>query len=286
MVAGLSFIIPKNSEKYIGELFWTRKTFAPPKYDVVLMGDSRVYRGISPQVMKPFLPNLKILNFAYSNGGLNPAMYNAAENKMAENNKPKVVVIGVSANTITGYSEGNEQFRQELNRPREEIIERMYLNPVRYWFSATSPENLKAHFQQKSDSSFYRNTYFMDGYVKSEKYPEDTTEAIPHYTDDFKNYKVEEKYLKNLFRQVANWRSKEMIVVGFRPPVSQPMRELEDSLGLFDESEIKAGFEKAGGFWMDLNPSHYKTYDGSHLTIESASNLSEDIGRFIKKIIE
>jgi hypothetical protein len=50
--------------------------------------------------------------------------------------------------------------------------------------------------------------------------------------------------------------------------------------------EIKAGFEKAGGYWMELNPARYKTYDGSHLTIESARQLSDEMGGFIKDRIE
>lgn len=62
LVIGLSFIFPKNEEKYKSELFWSRKTFAPKKYDVVLMGDSRVYRGLSPKKMVSNLPGMKILN--------------------------------------------------------------------------------------------------------------------------------------------------------------------------------------------------------------------------------
>ncbi len=286
LVTALSFVFPKDSEKYLGELFWSRKTFAPARYNVVVMGDSRVYRGLSPEIMETHLPALKVLNFAYSNGGLNPTMFKAAEEKLAQNDFPKVILMGISANAISGYSAGNNQYIQELTRPREEIFERIYFNPVRYWFSATSPEKLKQHFSNAEETTFYRNKYFKNGYVESEKFSVDTMEAIPSYIKDFTNYKVEPENMEALFQQVEKWTKEGIIVVGFTPPVSQPMQMLEDTLGLFDEAAIKAGIEKASGHWIDLNPANYKTYDGSHLTIQSAQKLSHKIGEELEKLME
>jgi hypothetical protein len=285
LVTALSFVFPKNADKYLGERFWSRKTFAPSQYDVVIMGDSRVYRGLSPIILESHLPGMKVLNFAYSNGGLNPTMFDAAEKKLAMNSNPKIIVLGISANSVTGYSAGNNQYLQEISRPREEIIERMYLNPLRYWFSATSPEKLKQHFSKQEETAYYRHKYFMNGYVESDKFPIDTMEAIPSYVKDFTNFKVEKENLDQLFRRVKKWTNSGIIVVGFTPPVSQPMRFLEDSLGLFNENEIKAGFEKASGNWIDINPNEYKTYDGSHVTIESAKGLSHKVGEEIARIV-
>ncbi|HPE75477.1 MAG TPA: hypothetical protein PLC80_05290 [Draconibacterium sp.] len=284
LVTALSFVLPKDAEKYLAELFWTRKTFAPAKYNVVIMGDSRVYRGLSPEIMESHLPGLKVLNFAYSNGGLNQTMFVAAEKKLAQNANPKIILLGISANAISGYSAQNQQYVQELNRPREEIFERIYFNPLRYWFSATSPEKLKNHYSETKETAFYRNKYFMNGYVESEKFPADTMEAIPSYTKDFANYKVTPKNLSDLFKQVKKWTDSGIIVAGFIPPVSQPMQMLEDTLGRFDETVIKTGFEMASGHWIDVNPNKYKTYDGSHLNIESARKLSNEIAEEVQQL--
>ena len=199
LVARLSFIVPKNAEKYLSEVFWSRKTYAQADYDVVILGDSRTYRGLSPAIIESHFPGLKVLNFAYSNGGLNPTMFAAGEYKLARNEKPKIILLGVSANTVTGYSAPNTQYLQEISRPREELIERLYLNPVQYWFSATSPEKLKEHFSVKKETAYYKHKYFMNGYVESDKFPIDTLEAIPSYTKDFTHYKVEPEYLETLF---------------------------------------------------------------------------------------
>jgi hypothetical protein len=286
LVTALSFVFPKNADKYLGELFWTRKTFAPASYDLVILGDSRTYRSLSPEIMEDHLPGLEVLNFAYSNGGLNPTMFEAGENKLAKNDKPKIILLGVSANTVTGYSAPNTQYLQELNRPREELIERRYFNPVLYWFSATSPEKLKQYFSGKKDTAYYRHRYFMNGYVESDKFPVDTVEAIPSYIKDFTNFKVEAENLNVLYRQVKNWSDSGIIVVGFTPPVSQPMRALEDTLGHYHQNEIRQGFENAQGHWIEINPNEYKTYDGSHVTIESAQRLSVKLAEAIKKLIE
>jgi len=277
LVGALSFAIPKNKEKYLGDRFWSQKTFASSRYNVVLMGDSRVYRGLSPSVMEEALTGLKVLNFGYSNGGLNPTMFAAAEKKLSEKNNKKVIVIGVSANCITGYTQKNEQYIQEKSRPREDVFERLYFNGIKYHFSATNPEALKEAMIQKPLTSYYRNEYFSNGYVCSEKFPVDTMEAIPSYIQDFTNYKVEDRFVDVLINQFEDWRKKGIIVIGFRPPTTVPMKALEDTMGLYNEKMIRTKFTEAGGHWIELDQTQYKTYDGSHLDKESAVRLSEKI---------
>jgi hypothetical protein len=285
LVGALSFVIPKNKEKYLGDRFWTQKTFAPSRYNVVLMGDSRVYRGLSPSVMEEVLPGFKVLNFGYSNGGLNPAIFAAAEKKLSDSDLKKVIVLGVSANCITGYTQKNEQYIQEKSRPREDVFERLYFNGIKYHFSATNPEALKEAMTKKPLTSYYRNEYFSNGYVRSEKFPVDTMEAIPSYIQDFVNYKVEDRFVDVLIDQVEDWRKKGIIVMGFRPPTTAPMKALEDTMGLYNEELIRAKFTEAGGHWIDLEQAQYKTYDGSHLDKESAVRLSEKIAEEINYLL-
>lgn len=283
----LSFVLPKNDEKYLGDMFWVRKTFAPSNKNVVLMGDSRVYRGLSPKIMQKELSDYKILNFGYSDGGLNPTMFKAAEKKLKVTEKNQVIVLGVTANTLSDYTKDNKQYLQELNRPREEILERLYLTPISYWFSGTSPENLKLYFQNKNKSknTWYISNYTKNGYVESDKFPIDTLEAIPYYRNDFSKYQVDNKHIQTLFAQVENWTAKGISVFAYRPPISAPMLELENTMGLYNENAISAGIKKAGGKWIDLHNTSYKTYDGSHLTRTSAEKLSLKIAKEIQMLI-
>lgn len=55
----------------IPDSFWLQKANAEARYDIVLLGDSRVYRGISPEDMAIVLDGYEILNFGFSANGLN-----------------------------------------------------------------------------------------------------------------------------------------------------------------------------------------------------------------------
>lgn len=285
LVIVLSFFMPKNKEKYLRDRFWTQKTFAPSQYDVVLMGDSRTYRGLSPSVIEKALPGMKVLNFGYSNGGLNKVMFEAAQNKLRPDNGNKVIVIGVSPNCITGYSQKNEQYLQEKKRPKEDIFERLYLNKWLYYLSPVSPEAFKEMLTQKPSGSYYNNEYFSDGYVLSEKYPADSTEAISSYISDYTNFKVEDQYIDILAAQVNEWSHEGIKVIGFRPPTTFAMRAVEDTLGHYNEALIKEKFCNAGGYWIDLYPGNFKTYDGSHLEKNSAILLSEIVSKEISNVL-
>ncbi|HNW52593.1 MAG TPA: hypothetical protein PKH79_16035, partial [Prolixibacteraceae bacterium] len=74
-------------------------------------------------------------------------------------------------------------------------------------------------------------------------------------------------------------------VVGFRPPVTVPMKMLEDTMGFYNETAISARFNEAGGHWIHLNSTEYKTYDGSHLDLKSAMKLSEVLAHQVSGIL-
>ena len=50
------------------------KTFSRGPWDIVVMGDSRVLRGVSPGAMEAALPGCRVFNFAYNSGSLTPEM--------------------------------------------------------------------------------------------------------------------------------------------------------------------------------------------------------------------
>ena len=58
------------------EKFWADKVHAKTKYNVIVAGDSRVYRGIASRVISEELDGLKVLNFGFSSGGLNTEIFN------------------------------------------------------------------------------------------------------------------------------------------------------------------------------------------------------------------
>jgi hypothetical protein len=92
------------------------------------------------------------------------------------------------------------------------------------------------------------------------------------------------KLIDELCEQTQKWSQKGIMVLAFRPPVSEKMLELENELSGFDQRLFIEKFEECGGTWLNIKQSDYETYDGSHLNRDSAVKLSFEIARNIRNI--
>ena len=70
-------------------------------------------------------------------------------------------------------------------------------------------------------------------------------------------------------------------MLGFRPPTTPAMLDLEERLSGFDEARFARRFEEAGGSWVALAREGWRSYDGSHLHEDSARRLSDELARAI-----
>ncbi len=284
-VGVLGVILPKNPDKYLKNRFWTLKVHSKSKYNFIILGDSRSYRDISPYEIENILPEFRVFNFGFSNGGLNSTIFEAADRRLLENDSLKVILMGVSALTINNLSLSNEQYLQELLRPREEVLENIYFGRFLYFFSPISPEVIKDLIKGDKPAVNYTNIYHDNGWVESQKIPSDTMEAMPYYIEDFKLHKTNYQLVDDMCDKIRIWTSKGVKVFAFRPPAALPIVSLEDSVGEYKEQLIEEKIESAGGYWINVDPAMYKTYDGSHLSKEEACKLSRYIAVKIKTIL-
>lgn len=275
-------ILPKNPDKYLKDRFWTFKVYDKKKYNFIILGDSRTYRGISPYEIENILPEFSVFNFAFSNGGLNSIIYKAAETKLNSKSESMIILLGVTALTINDISKPNEQYEKELKRSKKEVFKRIYFGKYLNYFSPVTPLMIKDLIKGTKPISNYISIYHDNGWVESEKFPIDTLEAFPSYKDDFTLHTTNYQLVNELCEQISLWKSKGIKVFAFRPPASQPLIVLEDSVGNYNEQLIKQKIEKSGGYWIDINPALYKTYDGSHLSKVEARKLSIYIANKIK----
>ena len=66
-IAVTGYFLPEPpSSRMKAERFWAYKTHTLKKFDIICIGDSRIYRGLSPDAMKKVLPDYNILNLGYS----------------------------------------------------------------------------------------------------------------------------------------------------------------------------------------------------------------------------
>ena len=96
-----------DQNKTPDKFFWYKKTFAPNDQDILLVGDSRVYRGLSPAAMAAVLKGSKILNFGYSSAGFEPFFLDAAVKKLSAKGK-RILVLGVTPHSLTAIAAQNK----------------------------------------------------------------------------------------------------------------------------------------------------------------------------------
>lgn len=282
LIAGGLYLPKPDNSKMIQNRFWVIKTHGSNNYNILILGDSRAYRGVSPDEIEKYLPGEKILNFAYSSGRLNKFMFKEAEKRMAETKGRKIIVLAISPNSLIPPPIENAHYLEQYRLPREEIIQRLYFGPFLHFFSPLKPSEIIEGIEKKSSN--YVQEFYDNGWVASSKIKEDTSEALKTYEKWFKEAEVSGEMIDDLIDQTEKWTKKGILVVGFRIPSSESMEILEDSLAGFDENYLKNKFIKAGGKWMETNTKEYHSYDGSHLHYKSAIKLSNKLGEFIKSL--
>lgn len=247
------------------------------KYDIVILGDSRSYRGLSPAEMSKTLACANIYNFGFSGGGLNPEIYAVGTTLLDKKSRHLAIVLGVTPDCLMESTANNKQYQLEHNRPRSAYLERVYINPLASRFAPFDCDNLLyALTGRRLKGYIYANEYVDDGWVASNKFPEDPHEAIDAYRKEMVSG-VSEALKQSLFNQTRKWTASGVRVFAFRPPTTMEMVDLENNTSGFDETAFCFDFEKAGGTWVPVDLSQYHSYDGSHLADFSALKLSRYI---------
>jgi hypothetical protein len=270
----------------VGEQFWVLKTHGRARFDMVLMGDSRVYRGLSPQAMESILSGTRILNFGYSGGGLDPVMYAAADGKLDPGSDHKSIVFGVTPLTLTPYAARNQHYLQELSRPADYVYLRLYWLPLVHSLETLDVSDLTraVHASPSQTQAGYYQEFHNDGWIASWTIPEDPYRTLPSFRDIFSQTPVSQSLVQELMDQTRTWVAAGIRVYAFRVPSSPAMVALEDQISGFDEAAFVAQFQAAGGIWFSIPLEPYHSYDGSHLTKQSALQLSIDLANLIKQV--
>ena len=279
---------PLVANREASHWFWTNKVHNTEVYDIVLVGDSRLYRGVSPVAMQEVLgEKFRILNFGFSSGGINVGMINEAQSRLAENSRNKTIILSVTPYSLTLDSANNKHFLTELNRPKEEVLQRLTYSPWLRFFKPVTPSLLleRIRGKQKKPEIMYYEDFHSDGWVGSRTEPSDPNRALKSYVKTFKKYQVDSELVKEVCAEVGKLRDEGVNVFAFRPPVSYSMLELENKMSGFEQQHFIDLFQRNGGVWLDIPSEGYETYDGSHMFKESAERFSVELARQIKAII-
>lgn len=261
--------------------FWIIKTHSPKKYDIIICGDSRIYRGISAQeIALDNACDYSAYNLGYSSAGLSDEYLDFAISKLNTKNQHPILVIGVTPHSLTQEAFKNKHYNSIKNLKPFEVFKGLYLSSqLLKYFAPYEPCELingeKINYQQK---------YNNDGWVASSYVIPDSTKALKSYTKTFNKYQVGNKETKSFISKIKEITSTNITVVAFRPPSTQRMRQLEDSISGFDENLVKHELIKNSVQWLEFKDSDFQSYDGSHLDVNSGIKLSKIISEKISKI--
>lgn len=278
VVVGFRFQMDTELVYYQGvpKGFWQNKVFADPVYDIVMMGDSRVNNGLAPEEMTTILEDYRILNFGFFRGGLNPEMYHAAEEKLNPSGY-RTIILGITPQSLTPEGLANEHyqsFRSDwdiFTTPAEypNITQPITRVEIRFWLTKEYPVPF-----------FYQDPR-TDGWIASYLEPPFYQGWIDAFKEIFIDNRVTDENVNAMITQVGTWHDDDICVYAFRFPAIDEIMQIEDELSGFDEVEVRQRLEANGAIWIDVDPQAYETYDGSHLHMDSARELSRDVATVI-----
>ena len=253
--------------------FWILKTFVDSAYDMVLMGDSRSYNGLSPEILAETEPGMRVLNFGYADGGFNPLIFRAAERKFAPDARRRILVLGVSPNSMTPKRGGrNLRYLEQHGKSPDYVFAHLRMAPFLSWFDSFEPaEMLDRRF---TATARIRREYHAHGWLSETWDPPNPRQQLPFFIARFKDNAASKELADGLISQVGRWRSEGYEVFGFRPPNTPEMVSMEDSLSGLDYADLETRFREAGGTWFRFEGLGLQSFDGSHLDRQSAVRFS------------
>lgn len=260
------------------DAFWIDKAFHDKTYDIVVAGDSRVLKGISPRAMEKVLEGVKIFNFGFDHNAFTQSYLRTTESLVDRKSRQKAILLGISPQSLTREAAQRNGFLALRGNGRFKRFKMRYLQPYLSFFE---PYNLYQIFEivRGIPPVLYYQHHTPGGWVASHKEPEDPFYQIRRYQGRFDNNQVSSTLTRQLFEYVRRWRQAGIEVLAMRLPTSPAMLALENNESGFDQERFVREFEKAGGSWIELEQNGYHSYDGSHLHKDAAIKLSVQIAR-------
>ncbi len=257
--------------------FWIKKTYSKTKYDIVVCGDSRVYRGISPiDIVSATNTSLTAVNIGYSSGGFSSDYLDFAISKLNPISNNKILILGVTPHSLTKEAFANKHLNSFLDLSELSVYKGLYLSSFSKYFTPRKIINIT---DSNSDNLLTKN--YPSGFVASSYDVIDSLEAIASYSKIFSKYQVEQDDVDDFLSNIEKIISNEITIIAFRPPSTTVMDSLENAISGFNETYIANKLDSLGVLYINFNSEDYLSYDGSHLHKQAAIKLSNNLGEII-----
>jgi len=254
LLAVIASLRPENSHGVPMTRFWNNKFRVASQFDIVAAGDSRVLHGLDMQQLEEAGLG-QGFNFGFRGSPSSPEYISAASDCLSDDGK-RILVLGI---TVL-WRQIEQKFRPITLADAKRLVTRKR-NPL-------------------------QETWHANGWIEMSHKKPNVKSALRFYKVRFNGNMAKPDLVDKACESIAQSVRDGVRVFGFKPPVSTEMTELESEKSGFDYEAFVKQFETAGGVWIDVDPSQFETYDGSHLHSESATAFSKWIANEIRTYLE
>jgi len=285
IVVVLKLVLPTpNLNDLFRDYCWIKKTHSTEQFNVLAVGDSRIYKGVNPMFLVGDDLVMNSVNLGYSSAGYSDEYLSFVSGRIKEDDK-SVVLCGITPYSFTPEALKNEHYHSFFDKNKKEVYKILFLSSYLEHFPRYSPAEIWDYFSEIPVTQLYFQDYKENGWVESYQIPFDSTSGLKAYRKNFVDNTCDTKAVENYYDWVKEMSSNDITIVGFRPPTTLAMEQLEDSLSGFNYSSFIEGFEQNGGVWLKFSLNDYSSYDGSHLHYKSANKFTKNLAQEIEKYL-
>ena len=275
------FFYEKEFEDVQTEKKWQEKIKKNPIYPILLVGDSRTYRGINPEALEKKF-HYPAYNAGLSSAGMNETMFRYFnENKLSPSSGFRMIILGITPHSMILEQRSNKHLNSLIKKAEQDSMFRF--GGTDYSAVFFKPMNERRYKKlrrrirnkEKEERPNLKNIWVNGWFSHDIKYHQKLfDDGLKKYRKRISSGKFSEDSLSDLCTWTRKWKNDGIIVIGFRPPTSSLMEEIENQLPGYKEQYLKKKFEDAGGIYLSFPKDAYQTYDASHLNKENAERFS------------
>ena len=257
--------------------FWQLKLSQSPANDIVLVGNSRVYLGLSPHHMAKACGNPRIFNFGFVACTLDRRYLEHAVSLLDPDSPNPTLVLGLCPHLLmkpagnNGYNYWASQEPPERGSLLQQILRDNFSGKAFFKTNARNLLNLSRGLPL--------NRYFADGWEACLPVRKPSDRYIKVAARLARNKQVNLGMVDELIEFTSKLHQRGITVLAYRPPSAAHLCRLEEDASGLDFDDFSQRFQQAGGRWLHINPENYQTFDGAHLDFRNATRLSKEVGK-------
>jgi len=269
--------------------YWEMKLAWGTDADLVIVGDSRVYRGLNPKKFEDNGVASHAINFGFSSGSLSSEYLFDAASKLNPNSHKKYLVVGVTHWALTPQARKSNGYLDAQFNKSERLTPISWVIALDSILTRLKPVQIDAIIGIANQSeavsrvseSDYIQTFFMNGYVSSNYVHPNSGLGVKVTQRNFENANNVKQSLideaRGALQTIQDRYGVEVILVPMRSQIETD--SLTEELCNFSFMELCKQICPSRGKIFEFRPEANDSYDGVHLNWMAADKLSDALAR-------